>query len=371
MVLSFSISCSPQEGSKHNNKNTTKSEHVHTEEVWTCPMHPQIRQDKPGKCPICHMDLVKMGDEIVEDDHNHSSNTRPEGHAGFKLSEARQQLIGVKTGVVEKKQLFKKIDASGKIAFDPGLYTAQAEYLEAIKQKERVKKSPIEEVKHSADRMVESAQLRLKVLGLSDEHIRKLGRSGGSGSNLLIPKSGENLWVYAEVFEMDLPLIRAGNETIVSGSILGNKSLQGKVVSVDRVINSETRTAKVRILIEDTKANLRPESYLDVTILSPLGEQVVVPFDAILDTGKEAWVFVLEEKGQFEPRLITILERAGDEVAISSGVIPGEKIVTSANFLIDSESRLKGVGLENKPKAPSCPKGQFWHEQMNHCMDIP
>jgi Cu(I)/Ag(I) efflux system membrane fusion protein len=153
--------------------------------------------------------------------------------------------------------------------------------------------------------------------------------------------------------------------------VLGNKTFQGKVVSVDRVINSETRTAKVRILIQDTKINLRPESYLDVTILSPLGEQVVVPFDAILDTGKEAWVFVVKDQGQFEPRLITILERAGDEVAISSGVTPGEKIVTSANFLIDSESRLKGVGIEEKPKTPSCPKGQFWHQQMNHCMDIP
>lgn len=369
LVLSFNISCSPKEDSK-NKSNVAKDEHVHTEEVWTCPMHPQIRQDKPGKCPICHMDLVKMGEEVVEDDHKNMGHL-PEGHASFKLSEARQQLIGVKTGLVEKKPLFKKIDASGKIAFDPELYTAQAEYIEAIKQKERVKNSPIEEVKHSSDRMVESAQLRLKVLGLSDEHIRKLGRSGVAGSSLLIPKSGENIWVYAEVFEMDLPLIRTGHETIVSGSVLGNKTLEGKVVSVDRVINSETRTAKVRILIQDTKINLRPESYLDVTILSPLGEQVVVPFDAILDTGKEAWVFVVKDQGQFEPRLITILERAGDEVAISSGVTPGEKIVTSANFLIDSESRLKGVGIEEKPKTPSCPKGQFWHQQMNHCMDIP
>lgn len=317
------------------------------------------------------MDLVKMGEAEIEDDGN-KSGTAPNGHASFKLSEARQQLIGVKTGFVEKKPMFKKIEASGKIAFDPELYTAQAEFIEALKQRERVRGSTVAEVKHSTDRMVESAKLRLKVLGLSDEYIRKLAESGVAGSGLLIPKSGENLRVYAEVFEMDLASVRPGNEVKVSGSSLGNKTLSGRVESVDRVINTETRTAKVRILIPDTKANLRPESYLDVTILSPLGNQITVPFDAILDTGKEAWVFVVKEGNNFEPRLITISERTGDEVAIASGVSAGEKIVTSANFLIDSESRLKGVvGKAQSKKTPTCPEGQFWHEQMNHCMDKP
>lgn len=349
----------------------TANAHSHKEEVWTCPMHPQIRQSKPGKCPICHMDLVKMGEVEVEDV-SKKTGSLPEGHVSFRLSEGRQQLIGVKTGVVEKKPLFKKIEAPGKIAFDPELYTAQAEYSEAIKQRERVKDSTVVEVKHSANRMVESAKLRLKVLGLSDEHIRRLTQAGGGGSSLLVPKSGENLWVYAEVFEMDLPWIRPENEVYVSGSALGNKKLKGKVVSVDRVINSETRTAKVRILINDTKANLRLESFLDVTILSPLGEQVTAPFNAILDTGKEAWVYVVGEGNKFEPRVVTIIERAGDDVAIGSGLTPGEKIVTSANFLIDSESRLKGVagGTESK-KAHQCPEGQFWHEEMKHCMDKP
>ena len=138
------------------------------------------------------------------------------------------------------------------------------------------------------------------------------------------------------------------------------------------MINKDTRTAKVRILIPDTKANLRPESYLDVSILSPLGDQTTVPFNAVLDTGKEAWVFVVNKDNQFEPRLITIKERAGDQLAIESGVTAGEKIVTSANFLIDSESRLQGSGIQDSAKkTPTCPEGQFWHEQMNHCMDRP
>lgn len=369
LLLLFITACNDKKSAKNNTQKTTAS-HEHKEEVWTCPMHPQIRESKSGKCPICHMDLVKVGEAEVEDEPA-GSDSLPEGHASFKLSEGRQQLIGVKTGVVEKRLLFKKIEAPGKIAFDPELYTAQAEYFEAIKQRERVKNSSVAEVKHSANRMVESAKLRLKVLGLSDEHISRLAQRG-AGSSLLVPKAGESLWVYAEVFEMDLSDIRPGNEVHVSGSALGNNKLKGKVVSVDRVISTDTRTATVRILINDTKANLRPESFLDVTIMSPLGEQIVVPFNAIFDTGKEAWVFVVSEGNKFEPRLVTILERAGEEVAIAEGLTPGEKIVTSANFLIDSESRLKGVaaGASTK-KTPVCPKGQFWHTEMKHCMDKP
>jgi Cu(I)/Ag(I) efflux system membrane fusion protein len=374
-------------------------------EVWTCPMHPHIKKDGPGSCPICGMNLVKSETTGESNSETSKSDFLPEGHAPFQLSFARQQMIGVKVGEVQKKMLFKSIDAAGRIAFDPELYTAQNEYVEAVKQAETVKNSPIADVKHSADRMVESAKLRLKILGLADGQISALGRNGTTGSNLLVPKQGENLWVYAEVFEMDLSSIQAGLEATISGGSLGRKSLKGKVASVDRVINPMTRTAKVRILIPNTSLILRPEAYVDVSILSPLGEQITVPFDSILDTGKQAWVFVVRENGDFDPRLVTIVDRAGEEVAIASGVHPGEKIVTSANFLVDSESRLKGVQMgqaedpkvtentdsdsatkngsaakESKPipsdktekiekkKTPECPSGEFWHEQMKHCM---
>ncbi|MBI4040359.1 MAG: efflux RND transporter periplasmic adaptor subunit [Deltaproteobacteria bacterium] len=363
------IKAQPSDAALHTTQDTQP-------ETWTCPMHPQIKKDGPGKCPICGMDLVRMGSL------NQNDQATPEGHASFHLSTANQQMIGVKFGVVEKKMLFKSIEAAGRVAFDPELYTAQNEYLEAIRQLERVKKAPIEEVKSSAKRMMESAKLRLQVLGLSDEQIAELGTTESMtvGSNLLIPSAGENVWVYAEVFEMDLAHVRPGLEVTVRGGALEGKELFGKVASVDRVITPTTRTAKVRVLIPNAKDQLRPQSYVDTTIRSPLGEQLVVPFDAILDSGKEAWVFVVKEDDQFYPRKVTVKYFAGDEVAISSGVEAGEKIVTSANFLIDSESRLKGVlnvqtlghdhSTQNNdsPKTPTCPKGEVWHEQMKHCM---
>ena len=341
-------------------------------------MHPQIRKDAPGHCPICGMTLVKV-DTSEESSSGASGGVIPESHAPFSLPAERQQLIGVKTGMAEKKPLFKSIRAAGRLAFDPELYTAQNEYAEALRQLERVKDSPLPDVKHSADRMVQSAKLRLKILGLGDKQISSLGASSSSESNLLINKPGSQVWVYADIYEMDLPNLQPGLSAEISAGFLGGKILAGKVASVDRVINPSTRTAKARVLVESAATLLRPESYVDVSIIAPLGEQVTVPFDAVLDTGKQSWVFVVGDNGQFMPRVVTVKFQAGDEVAIATGLSGGEKIVTSANFLIDSESRLKaaalgqGMGHDGKSKPssnsrPSCPKGQHWDVPMAMCM---
>lgn len=381
IALAFGVSCT-----KSNDKNSSldSGAHDHKKAIWSCPMHPQIKKDNPGTCPICGMSLVQA--ESTEFEASKAINAQyPEGHAAFQLSLERQQLIGVKLGAIEKKTMFKIIEAAGRVAFDPELYTAQIEFLEAVRQKERVKDSPLDDVRQSTQKMVESAKLRLKVLGLSDGQISSLSLKSSAGSSLLIPKQGENIWIYAEVFEMDLDSIQPGLDVTISGGSLGSEVIQGIVASVDRVINPASRTAKVRISVPNAKAFLRPEAYVDVTIRSPLGEQLSVPFDAVLDSGKESWIFVAKD-GQFEPRKINVKFRAGDDVAISSGAIDGEKIVTSANFLIDSESRLKGVLLSqgSEPtvgttveasekadikKTPECPKGQVWHPQMNHCMN--
>lgn len=343
-------------------------------EVWTCPMHPRIRKDGPGQCPICGMTLVKV-DMSQEQQPNVANGVIPSSHAAFSLGAERSQMIGVKTGIVEKKPLFRSIRAPGRLAFDPELYTAQNEYSEALRQSERVKDSPLPEVKHSAERMVQSAKLRLKILGLSDKQIARIEASGPSESSLLINKPGQQVWVYADLYEMDLPSVQAGESAEITAGFLGGKVLAGKVASVDRVINPHTRTAKARILVQSAATLLRPEAYVDVSILAPLGEQVTVPFDAVFDTGKQSWVFLVGEGGQYLPRIVTVKFQAGEDVAIATGLLGGEKIVTSANFLIDSESRLRAVASTSnhpsnreKPTAPYCPPGEEWHAQMGHCM---
>ena len=347
-----------------------KVEAVAKAELWTCAMHTQVHKDKPGQCPICGMTLVKIESEPET---AATQSKMPDDHASFNPSAQKQEMIGVKTGIVEKRPLFKQIRASGRLAFDPDLYTAQNEYIEALKQMERVKDSSISDVKHSAERMVQSAKLRLKILGLSDRQISGLVGQESSDTNLLLNKPGQQVWVYADIYEMDLLYIQPGIAAEVTAGFLGGQTLPGKVVSVDRVINTASRTAKARILVQEAKTLLRPESYVDVTILAPMGEQVTVPFDAVFDTGKQAWVFVSNSQGNIEPRRVTIKFRAGDDVAIEQGLQGGESIVTSANFLIDSESRLRAVTAQSKSSgknaASSCPKGKHFDPQMAMCMN--
>ena len=313
---------------------------VHADEIWICPMHPQIREHHPGTCPICGMNLVKAEPEAT--DGAAAQPLAPEGHAAFTLSEPRAQMIGVKLGSVVKKPVFKTIDAAGRIAFDPDLYAAESEYIAALRQQEQIRGSTVDEARHAADRMVDSSKAKLRLMGLAEQQITAL--AGLRAPRLgLLPNQGDPLWVYAEIFEIDLPLVKAGMNATISGDALGKKNVPGKVITVDNILNPATRTAKARIRMLDPKIHLRPESYVDVSLAVPLGERLTVPADAVLDTGKEAWVFVSRDTGVFEPRRISIAERAGDEVVIDQGVNEGEKIVTSANFLIDAESRLRAA----------------------------
>ena len=359
-------SCSKNESDPHSSHKEIKSEKA----VYTCPMHPQIKKDAPGNCPICMMTLVKVEGDEHADHQNESSD-----HASFELSPTRRQLIGVTTAVVEKKHLVHTITAPGKVAFDPELYAAQSEYFVALRQFDELSNSPIADVRKSAKQVLDSARLRLKVLGLSDEQLRRLDKRKDQGAQTLLPQKGENLLIYAEVFEMDLKSVVPGLEAKVSGEALEGGTLKGKVVSVDRIINPVTRTAKVRVEIPNTQTLLRSESYVDVEILCPMGEEIAVPTNAILDTGKSAYVYVIKNENKFEPRKVQVKFHADDESAIASGVEAGERIVTSSNFLIDSESRLKAVlqaaqetSSVSKETKPVCPPGEEWHEAMKHCM---
>jgi len=165
--------------------------------------------------------------------------------------------------------------------------------------------------------------------------------------------------------------VREGHKARVTGAALEGKTLEGEIFSVDEVINPETRTAKVRIRLNTEGIKLRPESFVNVTILSDQGLHLSVSNEAIFDTGKQVYVFVDHGNGHLEPRKVELKFYAGELAAIGAGLEDGEKVVTSGNFLIDSESRLKAVltSSENsKKQAPQCPPGEEWHEQMNHCM---
>ena len=332
----------------HKNHSTMETKAAAKKGQYYCPMHPQIISDKPGNCPICGMDLVQQKDEGGEEEHSQHSDLMPQGHANVNLSVERQQLIGVQIEKVKKTPLFKTITAPGRVAFDPELYTAQGELQQALLQMERIKDSPLQDVKRNTSKMVESAKIRLRVLGLSENQIRQIKPYSPLPSNLLVQSKGQTPWIYAEVYEMDLHHLREGLSAQITGISLEGEKVPGKVISIDRVINPKTRTAKVRIQLEKIPQTLRPESYVDVTIFAPQGEHIAVPLNAILDTGKEAIVFVQTKPGVFEPRNVIIKLKAGDFAAIGSGIKEGEEYVVSGNFLIDSESRIRGALMQGQ-----------------------
>lgn len=336
----------------------TTGEHNHSDyknvNTFICPMHPQITSDKPSTCPICGMDLVPI-EEFEEDrstEHSEHKHETSSELAPVKITNAKQQLIGVKTEKAQVKKLFKSIRAPGRIAFDPELYTAQSEYLEALKQWSQVKDSPISDVRENTFQMIKSSKIRLKVLGLSDEQIAALTKKGRQSEGLLVSGKGQENWIYADVFEVDLPYISKDLSAQINANFLQGKSLPGKVVSVDQVINSETRTAKVRIKLLKMDQSIRPESYVSVTIFAPMGEHLSVPLEAILDTGKGTFVFVKTGEGQFNPKKINILFETDKEAAIGGGEISAnEEVVVGGNFMLNSESRLRSVLMNNSDQS--------------------
>lgn len=325
--------------------NEQQNSDVQVRAKYFCPMHPQITSDQPGTCPICGMDLVAITESKRRQNHQQNENTtnidKPNGRIDFELSLNKQQLIGVKIQKAERKALFKSIRVPGRIAFDPELYTAQSEYIEALRQWNRVKDSPILDVRENTRQMIRSSKIRLQVLGLSDAQISNLTKKGSQSEALLV--GGRDNLVYADVFEVDLPYIKEGQSAQITANFLQGKTLPGKITSVDQVIDPETRTAKVRIKLLKADSSIRPESYVNVTIFAPVGEHVAVPLEAIMDTGIDTFVFVKKGEGRFEPRKVQVYLETQSEAALAKGVSPGEEVVVGANFLLDSESRLNAV----------------------------
>lgn len=347
---------------------------------YYCPMHPTYTSDRPGDCPICNMRLVPRDDRGAEgekkerkilfyrhpmgqpdtspapkkdsmgmdyipvyEDELMSQKSSVPGYAGVQMSLERQQLIGVKTAPLEIRKLVKTVRAVGTVAHDPELYQAQAEYLEALKALERARQSTEPEITEQAERLVDSTRIRLRHLGLNEELIQEIAGRKTPDHGLLIGQSAEPVWVYAEFYEYELPLLKVGAEVTAEAPSLPGQSFHGKVRSLDPMVEPMTRTVRARIQLENPDGLLRPDLYLNVALAADLGEVLTVPESAVFDTGMKKIVFAAKGEGLFEPREVVTGPKADGFYEVKSGLSAGESVVTSGNFLIDSESRLKAA----------------------------
>jgi Cu(I)/Ag(I) efflux system membrane fusion protein len=381
---------------------------------YQCPMHPSYVSDKPGDCPICGMKLVPIeggaraaGSTVPgratlslspekrqvlgvrSEEIHHGPLTRVMRTVGrVAVDERRLHHIHTKyDGYVE--HLY--VDFTGKFVkrgepllsiYSPDLVATQQEYLLAYNAQKQMAESGIPSVAQGSLNLLEAARQRLLLWDIRSEDIAALERAGKVGRTLdlhsdvagyVVQKMAfhgmrvtpadtlfdiadlSHVWVLADVYESDLPLVRIGMEGELTVPYLPGKTWRGAVTYVNPTVEEKTRTVKVRIELRNEGQQLKPEMFADVHLRADLGTGLSVPESAVIDSGGRKLVFLDRGEGRFEPREVQLGVRVGSSFQALSGLADGERVVISANFLLDSESSLRAAlsaMATPEPKAP-------------------
>lgn len=380
--------------------------------IYYCPMHPGHKQDHPGDCPICGMTLVPMPKEHgAAVPSNESPNTVP-GLVPVDLTPDRIQNMGMRTARVTREPLESAIRTVGIITADeqglaeihtrfsgwiqtlavsrtgekvtrgqvvatiysPELFAAQQELLNAV----RWAQEP------TIEGLEKDARTRLELLGIDKRDIGEIERTGKPlreiklrspvnghvirrnviegayvqpGTALLAIADLSTVWVIADVYEYEASRVHQGMRATIAFPAYPSEKFSGKVTFLYPTVDPSTRTLRVRIELENDDLRLRPGMYGDVGLETDREEQgLVVPAEAVVDTGEVQYLFVAREGGRFEPRRVELGASGDDKVQITDGVTEGEIVVTTANFLIDSESRLRAA-IQGEGAGGAAPAG--------------
>ena len=435
----------------------------HDEQLYTCGMHPQVIQKKPGNCPICGMKLTPIRKQAAAS--VTSTNTTSAAASGERkvkyykstmmLGEISQsprkdsmgmdmvpvyedeasdsstisvdpvtvQNMGIRLGTVTKGPLRRTIRTVGAVDFDetaladvttkfkgwieklyldstgkqahkgeplfeiysPELYSAQTEYLLALNQTSG---------SLGADSLRASALNKLKFFDISDEQIAELEKTRRATKTLRVnaPRDGvvvekmvvegqmvdagmklyrladlAIVWVQTQVYEQDLPFVRLGQEALVSLSYMPDRKFRGRVTYVYPTVDEKTRTARVRMEFHNPGFFLKPGMFATVELTAELeSSTLLVPDIAVLRSGERNTVFVALEGGKFDPRVVTLGSRSENNMyQVLSGLNEGERVVTSGQFMFDSESQLREA-IQKMLKPTSAPAPQGTNEHAAH-----
>jgi RND family efflux transporter MFP subunit len=257
------------------------------------------------------------------------------------------------------------------LIYSPEVFTAGEEYRLALDNRQRLNASKEGQALRDADELVRASRRRLELWGVGGQQIDEIAASADKAVQITTfsPVSGVitkrnvaegqyvkegdvlfeladlgTVWVQADIFESDIPMIRTGQKVKVTAPTLAGSSVQGTISFLQPSVDPQTRTMTARIQVPNPQMRLRPGMFVQVALQSPLGaDAVAVPRSAVLDTGKEKVVYVAKENGVFEKRTIEVSAAGDDYYAVTRGIQPGERVVTHGNFLIDSQTRLSGA----------------------------
>ena len=369
--------------------------HDHSDEptVWTCSMHPQIRMDEPGLCPLCAMDLIPLqttgsGDAAIDP-------------AAIQLSAEAVALAKIQTtsanlqNPVKEMHLYGTIKAderltrsqtahvSGRIEqllvaftgervregqpiatiYSPELLTAQQELIEAVK---------LQEVQPA---ILDAVRAKLKLWKLSDEQIAKIEQSGqasplleitantggivvakhvnqgdyvNTGTVLFEVADLSRVWALFDAYEADLPFLKVGDQVEYTLQALPGKTYSGKVSFINPILDPMTRTATIRVETANPQGELMPEMYANAKITAPLkqhAEGIVIPKSAVLWTGKRSIAYVKQQGTETPAYLLREIELGpslGEAYVVLSGIEEGDEVVTQGAFVIDASAQLAG-----------------------------
>ena len=366
---------------------------------WVSPMDPGYVRDKPGKAP-CGMDMVPVYEEGGEAAASGGAiSVSPETIQSMGVRTAKVEVrslsrdtltVGLVTlnergltvintkvsGWVERLYVNATGDPVRKgqtllSIYSPELVSTQDEYLMALKHLKAMEKSPVKDVVDGARRLAEASRRRLLLFDITPAQIADLETTGKARKNLSLvsPANGivmkrmvtqgtyvqagmpllevadlSTIWVDADVYQYELPWIKVGHPVEMTLDYLPGETFPGKIDYVYPYFKEATRTARVRLRFPNPNLKLKPDMFASVKIKSPVAHQaVVVPLEAVLDTGLKQHVFIALGQGRFEPREVKLGVYGDDNHyrEVISGLKGGEEIVTSAQFLLDSESRFR------------------------------
>ena len=362
---------------------------------YICPMHSHIIKDHPGKCPICGMDLVEF------------SAPEPQQEVEITVSGHTQQNMALTTSLVERSTLWRYIETFGKVEYDENglthIHPRATGWVENLKVKtlgERVKKGDLLYEIYAPELIVaqddylsllktnpkntnlkERGRTRLRLLGMSDSLIDQLEKSQSSffrvpyyaphdaivselsiregmyvkpDNRLMTLADLSRVWVLADVFEHQIGWVEQGKWVEFDLPAIGVYAIEGKIEYIYPSLDQITRTLKVRMSLNNDNGLFKPDMLADVRIYGgPKEASLNIPVEALIRTGKQNRVVVKQQDGSFVSRKVTVRMITQGRAEITQGLHENELVVTSGQFLIDSESNIRSAILKMSQQSHS------------------